>query len=182
MGRLRSTAIAMPTSQASGSGCDGCPGELRVAVTRQRGRDQGDEDRERREPDGPVDQRDRTRRQRDRREVAGRGLGRAPRERPRRGRCSSCGPRATAPSPALLTADRPAVRARARRPAPRRCARVGNEGNPHPGALERPGLGLRLDRPVADSGQVEDRQLQDEHHEQKLDHPGKCKASRLASS
>src|SRR6266699_2773569 len=99
-------------------------------------------------------------------------------------------PQSDAPADARLAANGPAARAGTGRPSPMRRTRAGSYGNLHPGSLERPWFGLRLDRPVADSGQVEDWQLQDEHNEQKLDHAGSvsepargvCKASYPSSA
>ena len=110
------------------------PASFGLSVLRERGGDERDQERERREPHRPVDERDRTRRQRDRREEAGRDLGRAPSvvlegRRAHAGglaRGSASGPR--------LTPSRPAVRARSTRPpAKRRAPRAGLERRRHPG-------------------------------------------------
>ena len=71
MGLLQITAMAMPTSQAIVAPATAAPASFRVVVLRQRGGDECDEERERREADGPVDQRNRARRQRDRSQIAG---------------------------------------------------------------------------------------------------------------
>ena len=134
--------------------------------------DERDQDRERRQPERPVRAGDEARCQRDRREEPGGGLGRAPSLVLVRGRgaCSRGWPRPACVCGSGVTTVGPAPRPRSPRPAAPRPVGSGLEPSRSPGAFE--GLRLGLDRPVADPGEVEDRQLQDQHHEDQLDHTG----------
>jgi hypothetical protein len=74
-----------------------------------------------------------------------------------------------------LSTARTTVRSTASGMPSRRRVGPGRSGNREPGTLGR--LRLGLDRPVADAGQIEDRQLHDQHQEHELDHFQKCKQS-----
>src|SRR5262245_19950476 len=68
-----------------------------------------------------------------------------------------------------LAPPRPAVLSRPPLPPSERPSRARPEPGRHTGLLER--LRLRLDRPVAHPGQIKNRELEDEHHENELYHP-----------